>query len=511
MLLERKILRDPRFILICIVAVLYFAYWVAYAVHAYTTFRSGLDIATYAWNMYYDVTYPNVVHGLQLLAFYNHIAPEQLLILPIFYLFPSTLTLAVIQAFFIALTGIIVFLVARDLLRESIWPTFFGLAWFINVGIMGILDYDYHLEYALPLFFILAFYYYMKVDRKMLYVSLILLFGSLDAASLIGIPLGVGLLAKEYMDREKGDNQRKIRIRLALEILALTAVAIIAYNLIYYLLQYNYQNNYYPGIPVYFKADPVPLIPITQPAPLAPQFFENFQTSISSLSPFVVIGVAVGFLGFGIGILFDAIPGIIFGFPWLVTVLASGWTLSFFNHYYVFVVPGAFAASLLGVKKSQGMEGVLWRGIISGEVLRAFIISFSITLVLVLSITSALILAYTDGVPQFSENFLFQGNITQSTSDAQLYSALQLLPPNASLRTQPFIMPHVFKREYMDGAFDNDLAFAPQYVLVDFNENVSLVDTTNYSKFTTMSSMAVDGNYILYYRNGTAMLYKKVG
>ena len=106
-----------------------------------------------------------------------------------------------IQAFFIALTGIIVFLVARDLLRESIWPTFFGLAWFINVGIMGILDYDYHLEYALPLFFILAFYYYMKVDRKMLYVSLILLFGSLDAASLIGIPLGVGLLAKEYMDR----------------------------------------------------------------------------------------------------------------------------------------------------------------------------------------------------------------------------------------------------------------------------------------------------------------------
>lgn len=86
------------------------------------------------------------------------------------------------------------------------------------------------------------------------------------------------------------------------------------------------------------------------------------------------------------------------------------------------------------------------------------------------------------------------------------------MPQAANLSVEPFMMPHVSNRQYMEEL--EDLYLVPDYVVVDFNNNVSApADTTQaegwFQKLESIVSSYGLGTYSTYLQNGTAMVYKR--
>ena len=105
---------DVWLVLAGLLTVANFTYWCLYSLNAYNTFHEFGDLGAFAYDMYYHLHYPNIVWGLQYLIFGNHIAPDLILVLPMYAIFQSALTLLFIQAAVLSVTGLVLFVVARD-------------------------------------------------------------------------------------------------------------------------------------------------------------------------------------------------------------------------------------------------------------------------------------------------------------------------------------------------------------------------------------------------------------
>ena len=163
-----------------------FAYWAMFSINAYNTFHEYSDLGTFAYDMYYHIHYPNIVWGLQYLVYGNHVAPDLILMVPLYAVFQSPLTLLFIQAAVLSVTGFVLFLVARDLLKDSRMALLLAFAYFLNPGIHGMLMFDFHAESLIVLFYILTFYFYMRKELRMMVVSLLFLLGSMEVAPFPG-------------------------------------------------------------------------------------------------------------------------------------------------------------------------------------------------------------------------------------------------------------------------------------------------------------------------------------
>ena len=109
------------------------------------------------------------------------------------------------------------------------------------------------------------------------------------------------------------------------------------------------------------------------------------------------------------------------------------------------------------------------------------------------------------------QDFLFQVTPLQKKLDAQLNSEIALVPPNATLMTQYFIIPHMINRPYVEMLGNDSYYFRPEYILVDFNLNLSLnVFSGNEAQYIDSYLNASARNYTIYSYNGTAYLIKRV-
>ncbi len=94
-------------------------YWTIFQINTYNTYRFTAEVGYAAFPMYYYIHYPNLVQGFQYLIFQQHIAVDQWLLMPFFYLFQSALTLMIAKAIITSLTGLLVFFIARNLLKNQ--------------------------------------------------------------------------------------------------------------------------------------------------------------------------------------------------------------------------------------------------------------------------------------------------------------------------------------------------------------------------------------------------------
>src|SRR5208283_4969557 len=111
--------RDVCLVLAALFTLANFTYWCLYSVNAYNTFHEFGDLGAFAYDMYYHIHFPNIVGGLQYVVFGNHIAPDLILLLPAYAVFQSAMTLLFIQAAVLSVTGLVLFFVARDFLKDN--------------------------------------------------------------------------------------------------------------------------------------------------------------------------------------------------------------------------------------------------------------------------------------------------------------------------------------------------------------------------------------------------------
>ncbi len=491
--------------------------------HAYNTYHEYPDVGIYSFDMYYHLHYPGIVNGLQYLVFGNHIAPDQLLALPLFLLLPSAVTLEVFQSIVLALTGLVIFFIAKDLLKNEKVAMLLALAFLLNPGIWGMLIFDYHAEMFIPLFLLLTFYSMVK-NRKYLFVaSLLLLLGTIEVSPFIALALAISMGAYALV-REKNRAVRRSWLKYS-GIVAIAAVVVfLAYGFLTSYLANAYNSGQYPLLPQ------ISMLPATTSGQ-----FSQVGVGLSnygvvsqfwyfrSMDGYLLYALAVILVGFGVACLFDPLFALLFVSPWLFEMLIVGNTTFLFvwYQYFSYAIGGAVCITLLTL-----------RSLGSTDIRRSFSLLGSIktnSKYLTLSVPICVIIiclfyphfVRSINLNNLGQSFLFQSNSSQMLQIRQLDSLINLIPSNAPLMAPYFTMPQLFGRRYFEiipagysnytvvstNEIQGEMWFQPEYVLADFNNNISLNSGSDY-QLQNFENITANG-YSLYAENGTAMLYRK--
>ena len=104
--------KDRIYLLLAVIlTIASMAYWIITITHAYNTFQDGtIDLNLYSYNVYFNLHYPSIANGLQFIAAADHLSPDMLLLMPIFYMYQHSITLLYIQIVVISLLFLIFFI-----------------------------------------------------------------------------------------------------------------------------------------------------------------------------------------------------------------------------------------------------------------------------------------------------------------------------------------------------------------------------------------------------------------
>ena len=139
-----------------------FSCFTTYMHYAFKTYAWDLGIYTQAlWTtvnlgkpFYYTIELQVNPSGNFLGA---HFSPILFLVVPLYALCQSPITLLVLQSFIIGLAAIPIYWIARDKLGSKLWGLTFAAAFLLHPAVHGINCYDFHVEAFIPAFFLLAF------------------------------------------------------------------------------------------------------------------------------------------------------------------------------------------------------------------------------------------------------------------------------------------------------------------------------------------------------------------
>lgn len=500
-------------------------YWSAFAINSYNSFQGNGDLGAFTYGMYSDIHYPNVVHGLQYIVFDNHLSVDLLALLPFFYIHQSTTTLLIIQAVVLSLTGLLLFFISKDLLKSPLLGLLFCIAFLINPGMQGMLVFGFHVEFLIIPLYLLMFYFYMKLDKKWFFVSILLFLLIMEVAPFLSLALGLGLFIFDYFytqDRKI----RKQRLILAASLMLFSITALLLYDFAAAGLVHSYNSGQYSGLSPILKINPVvqkQIKNLTNSGSFISQ--DSSRLNIQNLA-LTLYGVLTAFLGFGLAVFGAPITALILGGAWLSEFFLMGQYgfIVIWEQYFSYVLGGTIVSAILGINLIREKKGFIAKRIarIKGknydEFARKSIIISMVAFSLILFLLSPIFVQSTTKasiITNYTQSYLFQTSPHQNSMYEQLDSAIMLVPPNASLMTADYIMPHVAERgnievlKPIDGY--NTYYFLPDYILTDFNMNVSQdAFTFGQEQYVLGFLQNHTGQYSVYFQNGTAILYKKL-
>lgn len=502
--------RDYLFIIAILIALSATIFWLLLLTHAYNTFQYGtFDLADETYNIYVNLHYANLVHGLQVLVLSENLSPDVLLILPIFYLHQSALTLVYLQVIVMGITSIIIFLVARRLVKDSLIAIAFSTAFLLNAGVAGILTFDFHMEFLMIPFYILTFYYYMTSNKKLFAVSLLLLLGTLEAAPLLSFTLALGLFAYEKTISKGKAIPKDKKLMIAVMLLASIIAVVFYYGAIKY-LTYRYSTAYpqLPGIIEIGNGHFAGLLSSISGITSGPiKWLESLLIIYKNPGDFtlLIVSIPLTFLSFGIFTVYRPKITLLLLLPWLVAIIFEGWTKTAFLIYpglygYSYTIGATFAAATIGamyvVNKSKGTKKNM-----------RYLVTFSTILIALILAMFSLFIAAAPLV--FLVNYHNANPIpTYNTTD--INQLISMIPQNASLFTQNPIAPHVAERRYLEYPAAEEVTnsyFVPDYMLVTYS-NLSDYVSSNFTISGNFNSLLNNYTYRLEAVDGDARLYE---
>ncbi len=402
--------------------------------------------------MYYHIHYASILHGLQYLIFAQHVAPDQLFILLAFFFAPSALTLLIIQAAIVSITGFAVFLIAKDLLRNEKTAMFLGLAFLLNPGVWCLLTFDYHAEMLIPLFVLLTFYSIVKNRKYLFAASLLLLLGTLETAPFVAISLGfsMGLYA---LVRDKDKTIRRTWLKYSAVIIVSSIIMFAVYSSITGSLPKAYEAGQYPLLPKNLMAIQINSGQFSQIGLGLSRYGALSQfLYFRSMDAYLAYALGIIFIGFGIACLFDPLFALLFVSPWLFEVFIVGNTafLLVWYQYFSYAMGGGICVTILSLRS------IKTSGIRTSFSLLGYIKNNSKYLTLSIPIGFIIICFFyphfvlSVNINNLKQDFLFQVNSSQKIQIQQLNSIISLIPKNASLMAPFFTSPQLFARQYFE-------------------------------------------------------------
>lgn len=476
-------------------------YWIAYSINAYNTFHDYNDLATFAMTAYYDIHLTSIVSGLQFITAGNHLSPDFLFMLPFYLVFQSPLTLVIIQALVISATGLLIYYIANDLLKDQRLALLLGAAFLLTPATHGIMIYDFHMEFLIIPVYLLMFYFFIKQDFKKFVITSAFFLGIYEVTIFLALPLV--LLFGIYGFIEKEDAQlRKIRLKYAATLAGMFIVFFIFYSIAASSLLNSYNSNQYVNLPRFLYLTPQTN---TQAGYILNSSTSNFLSILDSTPYVLLFGLIAALLCFGIAAFYRPIYLLILAAPYLAEVFIAGNSgfLYISGYYFSYVIGGVLIAAILGFRylQSQKPHMLKWN-------MYAVIGCTAMLSILGVFFVQSLLTYY------FTQSFLFINPPGFSSSYTQLNWIVNQVPPNGSLMAPFFTAPHFANRgQPFEMLTPQYYYFVPKYIVTDFNSNVSLLVGGNASNpraqynyvLTFLHNKTL--NYTPYEINGTADIF----
>lgn len=480
-----------------------------------------LGLQTYAWDMgvYNQALYSTFFGGK---PFYYtpdlpanptgsllgiHFSPALLALAPFYFLFPSPITLLVVQAVALGLGALPLYYYAVDRLGERRTPAIFAGAYLVSPLIVGIMWFDFHPETFLPPALLGAIYFCSK-GRWLAYFSCIIV----ALASIETAPVIVGALALYFAWSERSTilSTRHLRdlskhaVWVPLTTLALSATwLVLALSVIRAVNPINV--FYYGGSPLYWTVlgarniSEVPFRVLTNPIAALSALYYDWWIKAAFL---VLLFGPLVFLPL------RSRSVTLLTVPWLGVALVSNYQPFYLPgfQYTSFVAPFIFVGGVEGFRKI-GISGRHLRFSPAGLKRGIFVLS------LVGFIVGSPIVLWSLGlIPPPPPYRVF----SPDSHEAMVRELVSLVPPNASVLTQPNIFPLVSSRVNayvvpLTSLFPPGTSFNATFTQWLSKSDYVLLDpvTDQVSTLLTLPRLRQLGSHGLLAQVGDVMLFKK--
>ncbi len=361
----------------------------------------------------------------------DHFEPVLLLIAPLYLVWPSALALLLLQSALLASAIVPLWLIAREKLQQKPLIFAFVLSLMLSRPLRGVAFSDFHPEcFILPLLF-WAYYFLLKERKGYFFLTLILLLCCKeDAAFLIS---GFGIFTAFF--------QKRARLGVFLFLLGISAWLLETKIIIPYfnpLHQYDYDKRLAFGMPYGEFLKNL----ARNPALIKEVFFteEKVAYALKLFGPlgFLSLLSPAHYILIAIPLLKNIMP---------TSVLFTGWH-GITSHYSAGILPFIYISSIYGAGRLLS-----WWKRKNG----ALILSFVIIL------CSLLFYGKTDG-HKFAK--FLQG--AKNNRSLEKISYLKLIPPEASVAANFYLVPHLSHRKYIyEFNPRSKTTYMVEYVVVD--------------------------------------------
>ena len=467
--MEKAVRYDRHLAAIILLSLAYFSCWIYYCYISYATFNAYYyDLGIYSNDIYWHLHYAPNVLSLQYLVFYNHLSPFSLLLLPLFALYQSPMTLVAIQDMFLAATAVVVYLVATSITKSRTFGLAMAIVFLANPGTVGLALGYIHIEAFMPLLYMLTFYSFIKGRVGLFITSYVLLLALVETSPIVGLFLLFGLLYYETRYASKKDfgehRLHKTRTRLIIAGIALSIAALLLYGLASSVIISSYAGTSSLAAP--------PILRLTNYLQGQAYALSNpgaVQYVPAALS-YGVIGLFVVFLGFGLSGLVDPVFALVMCLPWIAEVFLIRNALFAYpplQYYGYAILGGSLVAAILGYRIVAVRGNMLLDILKADRRIAQNVVSMSaLSLGIFLSIMVFILSQYSL-------------SLQPSQQYAGINGALaSLIPSNSTVLAQGHIAPHLFYVKYLELSAQDSPAYfesinrtlywaIPDYVVAD--------------------------------------------
>jgi uncharacterized membrane protein len=425
--------KADRLILVLIGAyTIIFSSFTIYMHYAFKTYAWDLGIFTQAlWTtinlgkpFYYTI---ESIRNPSLNFLGAHFSLILLLVVPVYAIFQSPITLLVLQSFIIGVAAVPIYWIARDKLNSKLWGLTFATAFLLHPALHGMNCFDFHVESFIPAFFLLAFYYIEKGRWLRGFIFSTLVLSTIEFAPILTAFLGIYFIIKAIMQHRNIKSKiQKSKIIFPLSLIIISVLWLFfAFNITY-------------------SINPLKAVGL-------PGNWDNWGTTITEViynvikNPIKTLGTIANPIEKVYYVFFIFVPVVFLSllaplelslsFPWIFAALISEYSPYYepYFQYFGFIAGQIFLSAIYGAKFLIKKNTTNQKCLITEKKLMA--------LILILSLASSITVSPI-GLPALTRRKV---EITDHTKT--LHEVLALIPSNASVATQNDILPHLAQRE----------------------------------------------------------------
>jgi len=420
------------FVLIAVYTLVFSSYTI-FMHYAFKTYAWDLGIFTQSlWTtvnknklFYYTIELPVNPSGSFL---GTHFSPILFLIVPIYALFQSPLTLLILQSFVLAVGAMPVYWIAKEQLDDKLSGLGLAAAYLLYPALHSVNCFDFHTQAFIPVFFLLAFYYINKREWFRGLIFTFLLLSTVEFSPILVIFLAIYFLLKDITKKDS------IKIDKASFKKILGPIILIVIAVTWFYLAFHVMNNINP-----LKGTGLPGNWTFWGSNLSEVFINILSRPLEAIT-FMVTPIEKVFYFFSLLAPLLMLPMFSLEFlcalPWLIGASLSEYR--FYYHFYfqysAFAIGQLFIATIFGIRKLFFFYNDRQRKL---KLQRKII-----TLIIVTNIVLSIALSPL-GLPRLGTRKV---EITPHAN--LLHDVLKLVSNDASIATQNDIFPHVAQREH---------------------------------------------------------------